>query len=114
MAIRINPSKMAITVWDGITFLHILEINIGSSMNIPIAMIKEKIITTVIRMLSNFSPNTLSSHCSKRLSFASSSSSKKLQDQVSALMPTIMESANLNTPLIKGIPKNGYFFVTLL
>lgn len=83
-------------------------------MNIPIAMIKEKIITTVIRMLSNFSPNTLSSHCSKRLSFASSSSSKKLQDQVSALMPTIMESANLNTPLIKGIPKNGYFFVTLL
>ena len=40
MAIRINPSKIAITVWDGITFLHILEINIGSSMNIPIAMIE--------------------------------------------------------------------------
>ena len=79
----------------------------------PIAMIKENIITTVIRILSSFSPNTLSSHASNFPGSASSSSSKKLQDQVRAFMPTTIESANLNTPRIKGSPNTGYRSVRL-
>ena len=81
--------------------------------NMPMAMTKENIMTTLMSTLSSFSPNTLSSHASNRPGWASSSSSKKLQDQVRALMPTTMESIKLKIPLINGSPRNLCFLVML-
>ena len=113
MTIRITPSSMAITVSEWMNPLHILAINRGSTMKIPIAITKENIITTVMSALSSFSPKTLSSHASNLPGSASSSSSKKLQDQVRALMPTTMESIKLKIPLTKGRPNTLCFLVIL-
>ena len=113
MTIRITPSSTAITVSDVINLRHSPAINRGSTIKIPMAMIKENIITTVMSTLSSFSPSTLSSHASNLDGVSSSSSSKKLQDQVRARMPRIMESAKLKIPRIKGSPRILAFLVIL-
>ena len=74
----------------------------------------EKIITAVMTTLSIFSPN-LSIRKLSNLPGASSSSSssKKLADQVRVFIPRIIESAKLKIPRTNGREKNFTFSVIL-
>ena len=71
------------------------------------------IMEKVIKTFSSLSPNTLSSHSSKRLGFSFSSSSKTLAENVSVFIPRIIESAKLKIPRINGREKSFTFFVRL-
>ena len=102
IAILITPSRTAITCSDVINDLKKLAITSGSIIKIPIARIKESTITIDIITLSSFSPKTRSRNFSNLPGSSSSSSSKKLAEYVRVFIPSIMESANRNTPLIKG------------
>ena len=86
----------------------------GSTIKIPMAMNTEKIITAVITTLSIFSPN-LSIRKLSNLPGASSSSSssKKLADQVRVFIPRIIESAKLKIPRTNGREKIFTFSVIL-
>ena len=74
---------------------------------------EENAITAGISTFSSFSPNFSSSHFSILPGSSSSSSSKKLAEKVRVLIPRIMESAKLNTPLIKG-RENSFTFSVML
>ena len=84
----------------------------GNSINTPIATAKEKIIDKVIIILSIFSPKTFFKKASNLLSLLSSSSSKKLAENLKLLLPTTIESINTKTPLTKGILRTLNFFAS--
>ena len=111
---RITPSSTAMTVSDWMNRRKKPAIRSGSTIKIPMAMNTEKIITAVITTLSIFSPN-LSIRKLSNLPGASSSSSssKKLADQVRVFIPRIIESAKLKIPRTNGREKNFTFSVIL-
>ena len=112
--IRIQPSRIAITVSEWINFRKIPAIRSGSTIKIAIAIRTENTITADMTMLSTFSPNvSIKNFSNFPGSSSSSSSSKKLADQVSDLIPRIMESAKLKIPLTNGREKNFTFSVIL-
>ena len=111
---RITPSSTAMTVSDWMNRRKKPAIRSGSTIKIPMAMNTEKIITAVITTLSIFSPNL---SIRKLSNFpgasSSSSSSKKLADQVRVFIPRIIESAKLKIPRTNGREKNFTFSVIL-
>ena len=111
---RITPSSTAMTVSDWMNRRKKPAIRSGSTIKIPMAMNTEKIITAVMTTLSIFSPN-LSIRKLSNLPGASSSSSssKKLADQVRVFIPRIIESAKLKIPRTNGREKNFTFSVIL-
>ena len=109
------PSITAITVCDAIKRWNMFARNNGRTMKIAIAMITENTITTAIKAFSSFSPNTRSKNCSNFPgSPASSSSSKKLAENVRDLIPSTMESTKLNIPRTNGREKNFTFSPMLI
>ena len=111
---RITPSSTAMTVSDWMNRRKKPAIRSGSTIKIPMAMNTEKIITAVMTTLSIFSPN-LSIRKLSNLPGASSSSSssKKLADQVRVFIPRIIESAKLKIPRTNGREKIFTFSVIL-
>ena len=114
IAIRIQPSRIAITVSEWINFRKIPAIRSGSTIKIAIAIKMENTITADITTLSTFSPNvSIKNFSNFPGSSSSSSSSKKLADHVRERIPRIMESAKLKIPLTNGREKNFTFSVML-
>ena len=112
--IRIQPSRIAITVSEVMNMRNTLAIRSGSTMKIATAMNTETIITPVMTALSSFSPNRSVSHFSILPGSSSPSSSTiKPADHVSVRMPRIMESAKLKIPRTNGSEKNFTFSVIL-
>ena len=114
IAIRIQPSRIAITVSEWINFRKIPAIKSGSTIKIAIAIKMENTITADITTLSTFSPNvSIKNFSNFPGSSSSSSSSKKLAYHVRERIPRIMESAKLKIPLTNGREKNFTFSVML-